>query len=55
MINFEGYDRRIEKINKVIAEYGLKDLENCKAICDQHGINVEQIVREIQLSAEISA
>ncbi len=48
MINFEGYDRRIEKINKVIAEYGLKDLENCKAICDQHGINVEQIVREIQ-------
>ena len=48
MVNFEGYDRRIDKINKVIAEFGLKDLENCDTICKEHGINVEQIVKEIQ-------
>lgn len=48
MITFEGYDRRIDKINGVIKEYGLKDLENCKTICDKNGINVEQIVKDIQ-------
>ena len=44
MVTFEGYDRRIDKINACINEYGLQDLENCKSVCDQHGIDVEAIV-----------
>lgn len=48
MVNFEGYERRIDKISKVIKEYDLIDLDNCKNICDEYGINVEQIVKEIQ-------
>lgn len=45
---FEGYDRRIDKINKCLAEYGIKSIEDCKTICDKKGINVDDIVRKIQ-------
>ncbi len=48
MITFEGYDRRIDKINGVLKEYGIANLEECKSICDNAGIDVESIVREIQ-------
>ena len=48
MITFEGYDRRIDKINECIAKYNLQNLENCKTICDNAGIDVEAIVKEIQ-------
>jgi hypothetical protein len=47
-INFEGYDRRIAKINKVCAEYGLASLEDAKALCDSKNINVDAIVKGIQ-------
>ena len=33
-ITFEGYDRRINKINKVLNEYGIKDIDDAKKICD---------------------
>ena len=46
-ITFESYERRIDKINKVCAEYGLKGLEDAKAICDSKGINVDAIVKGI--------
>ncbi len=48
MIQFEGYDRRIEKINRSLAEYGIKGLEDARAICDAKGVDVEGIVRSIQ-------
>ena len=32
-VTFEGYERRIDKINKVLAQYGIKDLEDARAIC----------------------
>ena len=32
MITFEGYDRRIDKINGVLKEYGIASLEECKDI-----------------------
>jgi len=48
MIKFEGYERRIEKINACLKEYGMKDLEEAKAICDAKGINVEEIVKGVQ-------
>ena len=47
-ITFEGYDRRIEKINKALKEYGIKDLEEAKKICDDIGVDVYNIVKNIQ-------
>ena len=47
-ITFEGYERRIGKINKCLAEYGIADFADAKAICEQKGINVESIVRGVQ-------
>ncbi len=47
-IVFEGYERRIEKINKCLAEYGIKDLEEAREICLQKGVDVEKIVKGIQ-------
>ncbi len=45
---FEGYDRRICKIEKCLAEYKLADLDAAKALCESKSINVEAIVRGIQ-------
>ena len=47
-ITFEGYERRIDKINKVLAEYGINGLEDAQKICKYKGINVEEIVKGIQ-------
>ena len=48
MVKFEGYERRIEKINRSLAEYGINGLEDALAICKQKGVDVEGIVRSIQ-------
>ena len=40
MVTFEGYERRIEKINACMKKYGIKDLEDAKAICSAKGIDV---------------
>jgi hypothetical protein len=48
LIRFEGYERRIEKIERALKEYGIASLEQAKEICDQQGINVDAIVRGIQ-------
>lgn len=48
MVRFEGYERRIDKINKCMAEYGFNSLEEVKDFCASKGIDVEKIVREIQ-------
>ncbi|MDD4839975.1 MAG: GGGtGRT protein [Clostridia bacterium] len=47
-IRFESYERRIDKINKTLAEYGIKDLEDAKAICLSKGIDCDKIVKGIQ-------
>ena len=47
-ITFEGYDRRISKINKVLNEYGISNIEESKKICDDLGIDVYNIVKNIQ-------
>ena len=46
-ITFEGYDRRIDKISKCLAEYGIKDLADAKAVCDAKGVDVEAIVKGV--------
>ncbi len=48
MITFEGYERRIEKINAVLKENGIKSLEEAKEICTKKGVDVEAIVKGIQ-------
>ena len=45
---FEGYERRIEKINKCCAEYGMKSIEEAREFCLSKGIDVEKIVKDIQ-------
>ena len=47
-IRFEGYERRIDKINAELNKYGIKDLAEAKSICTDKGINVDELVRSIQ-------
>ena len=47
-IRFEGYERRIDKINKALKEYGIASLEDAKAVCTEEGIDVEAIVKGVQ-------
>jgi len=48
MALFEGYERRIDKINNAIQAYGIDSIEDAKKICDDKGIDVAGIVRGIQ-------
>lgn len=48
MITFEGYERRIEKINAALKQHGIASLEEAKEICSSKGIDVEKIVKGIQ-------
>ncbi|MGI6555878.1 GGGtGRT protein [uncultured Pseudoramibacter sp.] len=48
MALFENYERRIDKINKVLAENGIASLEEAKQICDDKGVDVAGIVRGVQ-------
>lgn len=48
MALFESYERRIDKINATLKEYGIKDLDECKAICDAKGIDPYKMAKEIQ-------
>lgn len=48
MLRFEGYERRIDKINASLKENGIDSLMQAKEICQSKGIDVEKIVKEIQ-------
>ena len=48
MALFEGYERRVDKINGVLANYGIKSIEECKEITLAAGIDCDKIVRETQ-------
>ena len=48
MALFESYERRIDQINAVLANYGIGSIEEAKAICDEKGIDVYGIVKGIQ-------
>ena len=45
---FEGYERRINKINGVLKEYGISSVEECKDICLSKGVDCDKIVRGTQ-------
>ena len=48
MITFENYDRKIEKINRVLSAYDISSLEDAKAVCEEKGIDPYKIAKEIQ-------
>lgn len=48
MALFESYERRIDQIIPVLKEYGINSIEEAKAVCDEKGINVYDIVKGIQ-------
>ncbi|MCQ2609396.1 MAG: GGGtGRT protein, partial [Lachnospiraceae bacterium] len=47
-ITFEGIERRIDNINKTLNQYGIKDIDEAKKICDELGVDVYNIVKGIQ-------
>ncbi len=48
MIRFEGYERRIDKLNKALAEYGFASFEEVEKLLTDKGIDVRKIVLGIQ-------
>lgn len=48
MANFESYNRRIDKIEKVLPKYGLKSLDEARDLCLSKGIDVDKIIKDIQ-------
>ena len=47
-ITFENYERKIEKIEKTLAAYGIAGLEDAEKICREKGIDPYKIAKEIQ-------
>ena len=47
-VKFEGYERRIAKIEKALKEFGLDSLEAARELCLSKGVDVEAIVRGVQ-------
>ena len=48
MALFENYERRIDKINGVLAQYGISSVEECREICKAKGFDPYEIVKGIQ-------
>ena len=48
MAKFEGYERRIDKINECLKEYGIASLEEAREICTGLGVDVDAIVKGVQ-------
>jgi len=48
MTLFESYERRIEQINATLHQYGIKDIDEAKAICAAKGLDPYKICKEIQ-------
>ncbi len=48
MALFEGYERRIPQINKVLNSYGIKDIEEARKITEDAGLNVYDLIKGIQ-------
>ncbi|MBR7081734.1 MAG: GGGtGRT protein [Oscillospiraceae bacterium] len=48
MALFENYERRIGKINGVLAQYGISGVEECREMCRAKGFDPYEIVKGIQ-------
>ena len=47
-VMFEGKERRMAKIEKCLAEYGLASLEEARDLCLSKGVDCEKIVKGVQ-------
>ena len=48
MALFESYERRIDKINGVLAQYGIGSVEECREMCQAKGFDPYEITKNIQ-------
>ncbi len=48
MALFENYERRIDKINGVLAQYGIGSVEECRELCKGMGFDPYEITASIQ-------
>ena len=48
MALFESYERRIDKVNAALKEYGISSCEEALKICEEKGFNPYNMVKEIQ-------
>ena len=47
MALFESYERRIDKINEVLAGYGISSIEEAQQITKDAGLDVYNQIKEI--------
>ena len=47
MALFESYERRIEKINRVLAQYGIASVEECREMCQAKGFDPYEIAKRV--------
>lgn len=47
-IHFEGFERRINKINECLKKYGFSSLEDAKNLCDSFNVDPYKIVKNVQ-------
>ena len=47
-VTFESMDRRMPQIEKCLAKYGIKDLEEALSLCTEKGFNPYDMVKEVQ-------
>ena len=45
MALFEGYERKIDKINGVLTQYSLESVEACRDICTAKGLTPTKLLR----------
>ena len=48
MALFEGYERRVDKINQTLNKYGISSIEEAKKVVDETGVDVYSIVKGVQ-------
>ena len=53
MALFESYERRIDKINGVLAQYGISSVEECREICKAKGFDQMKVALSIGVHTDI--
>ena len=48
MAEFEGKERRMERINECLLKYGFNSLEEANEFCLSKGVNCKEIVQKVQ-------
>lgn len=48
MVEFEGINRRLEKIEETLKEYNIENLESARDICSSKNLDINKIVKDIQ-------